>query len=309
MIEILKKLSIFWYRFKIQALDEIILPAFKGSAFRGGFGHHLRKCVCIQKQSNCLRCILNERCAYTYLFESFALREAGIFKNRDEIPRPFVIEPPSGTKTRYFPGETMEFNLILFGKAKEFFPYVVFAFFNFGRAGIGRNRGRFKIKEVRDYLNRVVFDGDRLQNYDTRIYLDFYSRFRRKISLLFFTPARIKYRGHYVNKPEFHIIIKALLRRISTILTFYHNIEPEFDYKNLNSEAKKIRIKKEDIKWVDLKRYSKRQNSEMKLGGFMGQITYEGEIKPFLPLLISGQYTHIGKNCTFGLGGYRIVKD
>jgi CRISPR/Cas system endoribonuclease Cas6 (RAMP superfamily) len=45
----------------------------------------------------------------------------------------------------------------------------------------------------------------------------------------------------------------------------------------------------------------------MNLGGFLGQIVFEGNFGEFYPLLQMGEYLHIGKACTFGLGKYEIT--
>ena len=46
----------------------------------------------------------------------------------------------------------------------------------------------------------------------------------------------------------------------------------------------------------------------MKLGGFVGEVTYVGErLEDFLPYIFIGTYTHLGKAATFGLGKYEIV--
>jgi CRISPR/Cas system endoribonuclease Cas6 (RAMP superfamily) len=45
----------------------------------------------------------------------------------------------------------------------------------------------------------------------------------------------------------------------------------------------------------------------MKMGGFTGQITFEGEIRPFIPLVKAGEVLHVGKGTSFGLGRYRIM--
>jgi len=44
----------------------------------------------------------------------------------------------------------------------------------------------------------------------------------------------------------------------------------------------------------------------MKMGGFMGEITYEGDLKEFWPYIKMGEYVHVGKGSGFGLGRYRI---
>jgi CRISPR/Cas system endoribonuclease Cas6 (RAMP superfamily) len=45
----------------------------------------------------------------------------------------------------------------------------------------------------------------------------------------------------------------------------------------------------------------------MKLGGFMGEITYESDFEQFWPYIRLGEYIYVGKWSSFGLGRYRIV--
>lgn len=44
------------------------------------------------------------------------------------------------------------------------------------------------------------------------------------------------------------------------------------------------------------------------MGGFVGEIIFEGEIEPFMPLLKAGEILHVGKGTSFGLGKYRILE-
>ncbi|MGH8590087.1 MAG: CRISPR system precrRNA processing endoribonuclease RAMP protein Cas6, partial [Gammaproteobacteria bacterium] len=41
-------------------------------------------------------------------------------------------------------------------------------------------------------------------------------------------------------------------------------------------------------------------------GGLLGQITYRGDLSPFLPWLALGEWMHIGGKTSFGLGRYTI---
>jgi CRISPR/Cas system endoribonuclease Cas6 (RAMP superfamily) len=61
------------------------------------------------------------------------------------------------------------------------------------------------------------------------------------------------------------------------------------------------------LRWIDWERYSNRQQTRMRLGGFVGQVTYRGDFTEFFPYLLLGTYTHVGKGATFGLGGYRVA--
>ena len=57
---------------------------------------------------------------------------------------------------------------------------------------------------------------------------------------------------------------------------------------------------------LDGGRYSNRQETAMKMGGFVGSIIFKGELGPFLPFLHLGEHIHIGKGTRFGLGKWRV---
>ena len=40
--------------------------------------------------------------------------------------------------------------------------------------------------------------------------------------------------------------------------------------------------------------------------GLVGEAVYEGDLAPFWPFLVFGQWAHVGKNATFGLGRYEL---
>jgi CRISPR/Cas system endoribonuclease Cas6 (RAMP superfamily) len=45
------------------------------------------------------------------------------------------------------------------------------------------------------------------------------------------------------------------------------------------------------------------------MAGFTGQVTFRGDLARFWPWLALGQWLHVGKHATFGLGQYRIEKE
>ena len=53
-------------------------------------------------------------------------------------------------------------------------------------------------------------------------------------------------------------------------------------------------------------RYSARQKSLMKLGGLRGDITFRGDLGPFIPYLSIGEMVNAGQGTSFGLGRYKI---
>ncbi len=70
----------------------------------------------------------------------------------------------------------------------------------------------------------------------------------------------------------------------------------------------KLEISPQSNKWREFRRWSNRQNDEMLLGGFVGDLKLSGNLAPYLPLLYFGEHIHLGKQTTFGLGQYEIIK-
>ena len=58
------------YRFYFSTERPIRLPGFAGSAWRGAFGHALKKTVCVVRNTPCNQCLLKNACAYSVVFET-----------------------------------------------------------------------------------------------------------------------------------------------------------------------------------------------------------------------------------------------
>ncbi|MCM8766414.1 MAG: CRISPR system precrRNA processing endoribonuclease RAMP protein Cas6 [Candidatus Omnitrophica bacterium] len=311
VMEGIDKITLTRNKFVLKACQTLKLPPYKGSCLRGGFGITFRRICCVNKVlKECHDCSLKEKCAYAYIFETSPPAHSQKLKKISEIPRPFVIEPPLDKKIVYKEGEEIEFTLILVGRASEYLPYFVFTFQELGNIGLGKGRGKFYLSEVYGSSGEKIYAAESgiLENSS---FLDIAKLFTENfpsniLKINFLTPSRIKFRGDLVTKPEFHLLIRALFHRISALAYFHCGFELKLDYNFLILQAEKIKIKKENLEWFDWERYSSRQDTRMKLGGFIGEVTYAGDFKPFLPLLVLGQFTHIGKNCTFGLGKYEI---
>jgi hypothetical protein len=139
------------YRLVIRPRESLLLPEYKGSAFRGGFGHALRHVGCPFDDGRCCRgCIQPGRCVYSYVFETPLPEEmATIFapiRGALDAPHPYVLEPPEEEKQHYSAHERLAFHLILLGRAMEYLPYFLFTFDELGRIGLGKGKGRFQLE-------------------------------------------------------------------------------------------------------------------------------------------------------------------
>ncbi len=127
-----------------------------------------------------------------------------------------------------------------------------------------------------------------------------------QLTLHFLTPTRIKFGGHLTSDFQFHHLIRALLRRLSGLMYFHCGSELQVDFRGLIQLAEKIEKVSDTLRWQEQTRYSARQKTEMQMGGFVGSVTFAGDLTPFLPLLVAGEFVHVGKGTVMGLGKYRI---
>lgn len=284
---------------QVKAQTELKLPDFKGSAFRGGFGHIFRKITCALKKLDCLDCPLKKSCIYSYVFETPSDGNSSILNMNkyERVPHPFVFEPPQSRKKFFNPEESLTLRIILIGKAIEFSPYFVYAISELGKIGIGKGRGKFSLEKT-DITETCLIN----LNSDENNYP------RTNLSIKALTPIRIKYNRDLVRNIEFHILMRSLLRRLSLI--YYFHVCPKILIENpidLIKEAERVKKVQDKTYWYDWERYSSRQDARMKLGGVVGEISYEGEISPFMPYIRAGEIIHVGKGTSFGLGKYEIV--
>ena len=526
------------YEFIIEAVDNLFLPPYKGSTFRGGFGTAFRNIACSARRTDCRDCMLRHACPYAYVFETAPPDGSEALTKFEHVPHPFVLEPPLTGKREFVPGDELTVGLVLIGRGIEFLPYFIVAFQEFGRMGIGRGRGRFRLKRVyasvgafceqgksrwderrvgpagaeqferephrgqpgesegiagvrtappvsapqsgessrsqygtadcsplsatfitpsgREGLSKgcdlagsssalspatssavpdpapapdtasnlaagpapgtrdgdscgaraLVFDGkenkvymrdavvtwaDILETADTilaplhpargqgleagcvpgpaesggpdgldpaggqslkggqpsgacgdasggfgsavpsasasaasfgSLGLSVASESRGpsvtacrsavpRVTVVFRTMTRLKFQGGLEDRPEFHVLIRSLLRRTSSLLYFHHGTRLDMDFRGFISQAETVRLAALNTRWVDWERYSSRQDTRMKLGGLVGTATYEFNdarlAEFFLPWLVLGEYVHVGKGCTFGLGCFTVA--
>ena len=298
------------YRFICRLESEAVLPFYKGSTFRGIFGHALKRAVCALRFQECPACILRETCLYFQVFENHKPEGRPEDKGAQSRPHPFVIEPPIDGERRFHPGETFDCALLLFGETNERLPYFVYAFEQMGKIGIGGrvdgDRGRFVLEEVQAG-DRVLFtEGTRRLLKATVLEILSLSLkvsdMVREVRVTIETPLRLKFENRLTADLPFHLLVRAALRRVSSLFDAFGEGEPEVDYKGLVKGAETVRVKDSALRWFDWERYSNRQNTRMLMGGMIGSITYEGDLGKYLPLLDLASRVHVGKQTTFGMG-------
>lgn len=315
-------------RFDLQLQEVLELPHYYGSMLRGGLGFHFKHLVCVQPQvKTCRDCVLLHQCAYPAVFETPLPPALPNAPHLQEVS-PYVLAPltPAG---RWNAGDSMSFHLLLFGNAINYLPYFVISYRQLGlQAGLGRNRAHFTLARVVDetpgFIPCTLYDQTSgsvnmlpqrttlhrclptLPTTIERLYLDF------------LTPTRLKAQSKITNHPDFSEIWAALMRRLSQLALVHREKEVPFSdgaaalgawaqsEQTLIARATTITTVNAKLQVEKWERFSSRQAQSIRMGGVVGELTLEGALQPFLPVLWAGQYLHIGRGTAFGNGRYQL---
>jgi hypothetical protein len=330
---------------EVRAATRIELPSYLGSTLRGAFGMALRRSACALRRQECSTCLLRSSCIYSYTFETPAVNGTEDQRRYATAPHPFVLNLETGTEGIQEPGSTFSFGMTLVGRAADFLPYFVYAFQRMGELGIGKGRGTFELQRVYNIgLCEIPFippspkggrgdftlrgnpaghDGSQAHRLET-IYEDGVLRMPHEflglreaqsistslapqaVRLQFLTPLRLVFDGELCCDPQFHILARNLLRRLNNLVCLHCGQEADHPLGTLIDKAETVRLVDHRTRWYDWERYSKRQDKRMKLGGLLGEVSYEGDLQEFLPLLVLGSWVNMGKGTSFGLGRYGL---
>jgi len=317
-------LKISKFRFKLKVIDQLNVPEYKGSMIRGAFGATFRSVSCAINEKTCDNCILKSQCIYFKIFETeLPNLNYQYLKGVKKVPHPFVLHPPLNDSKTYKVGEFFEIGLTLFGNTAIFFPYFIYTIKKMGENGIGKGRGHFEISEISSvtFLNEETAiplnKPDDLNNYlvpfNSGKLLDSVNTSANSITLSFLTPFRFQIDGDVIkskNKLDLTKFMMTIVRRYFSLLAILENIQLPDDlyvdiYNNVSSGS--VKITRNNLWFYDWERYSSRQDKRFSLGGFLGNITLEGDLSQMLPFLLLGSLINIGKNSVFGLGQYNYL--
>jgi hypothetical protein len=310
----LKSFRVARFELALRALDPLKLPPHAGSTLRGGFGRAFRRIGCAASALGADQCSLGDRCPYHYIFETPVPAGSPILAKVGTAPRPFVIEPPLDTRSVYEPGASIPVGLVLIGRAIDYLPYFIYAFEQLGTAGLGAGRGRFRVDTVTSAPLRgpatAIYDGSRrlLATDDASFGVDAMSLApsgdSTSIMLRFLTPTRLVHSARNGTPAEFHVLFRNVLRRVNLLNHFHCGGELRADARDLVVAAQAVHTADSSLQWREWDRYSARQDQRVPMGGFVGEVTYSGDLPRIWPWLALGQWVHVGKGATFGLGQY-----
>ena len=317
-----REFSALSYDFSYEVLSPVVLNEHKGSALRGALFHSLRKVGCRRQDlQECRGCPILTTCPVTSLL---ATVDEGSERGLD-VPRPFVVAAPLDGQNIYHPGDCLRFSLTLFAQSNDLLPYLLAAAEGLEREGLGAKseiapgrwgRGRLKLLGV-DARNPLSGQKEEVFRRGG-FYQDFsdisltHSEVRKlgetneimQLAFNFLTPTRLVDGGEVLTRPNFVSLIRRLVERYQSLATRYSSPYLDNNRDELLEEARQVMMLEDRTYWEQVRGYSHRQQKDLSLGGFMGEISFLGRVDRLLPLLLWGQVIHVGKNATKGGGRY-----
>jgi len=324
-----RSLTVYHLSFTTETVTPLETDEHCGAALRGNVYESVWRRFCTNKASpSCAACELHTACPVSALVAP--LREENTW-GRD-VPRPYLMMPPLEGARRYETGERFRFGMTLFGSIIRLLPYIMIAVPGIEAAGVGKRiqelegrRGRFEVCTVESHH---LFTGERQLLYERGTVVavqpalaitaeDVRARAEQfhpeRLTVHFLTPTRIVDKEHLVRRPTFRPLVQRLLERLIALEEAYgEGVESSYarmsseERRRLLARAEEVICCEDATYWDDLKSYSRRLGRKTPLGGFVGRVTFTGELTPFRELLAWGELIHVGKSCVKGNGWYQI---
>jgi hypothetical protein len=300
----LDRLSIHRCRLDLTARERIAVPPTRlPNVLRGAFDVSFRL--------DCRVCPVFGECPYPPLFRPSPPPDTDRLSRAQDIPRPFLFEPPVDGPEEIAAGSTMSVGLTVVGAAQRFFPYLVVAVRAVADRGLGPTRGRLRLDRVTALTaagEETVFvdgaptiaaavDGTRLPDL-----LRPGDAAARRVRVSFLTPTTLKRNGQLVRDPSFADLACRLRDRVSSLAAFFGDGPVEMDFAGVAGAAAGVRTVSCTTAWDRRSRRSSRTGQVHETSGFVGEAVYEGDVGGWMPLLRLGEVVHVGKYAVWGNG-------
>lgn len=307
--------SLYAFRFQFRARDPLFFPAGKaGNIVRGAFGAIFRKLACVPECTDARTCPVRAVCPYARMFEPYAAGEGP--SGLADRPRPFVFRAAHLDGRRVAPGELFHFDVHIFDLRDPALAYFVLAFAQLAREGLGPGRGRAELLRVEqlgaDRQPRcAVFESAGFAARELLspivLRLDPAPRPVRRVLVRFLTPTELKAAGELALRPEFGILFARIRDRLSALRTLYGEGPLDLDFRGMGERAAHVSLTRSALRWTETIRRSSRTGQEHPLGGFLGEVEYEGQLEEFLPFLEAAQWTGVGRQTVWGKGEIAVA--
>lgn len=212
-----------------------------------------------------------------------------------DAPPPFVLRSSHLDQQSFAPNSEFHFHLHLFETRDESLALIQAAFSRLYQEGLGPGRARVELLSIANTtpieISLAPPPGPIPQ-----------------LTVHFQTPTELKSRAAIAQRPDFPILAARLRDRIATLSDLYGTASLDLDFRAFATRAAGIRMTHCDIHHESAHRRSTRTGQTHPLGGFVGQASYEGDLREFLPWLEAAHWTGVGRQTAWGKGQLRTQR-
>jgi hypothetical protein len=282
------------FRFHFRALDRVNFPPGKSSnVVRGAFGTLLRQSA--------------SPADYARLFEpgtALGKSPSGLA----DWPRPLVFRASHLDGLNLPPDAAFVLDVHVFDLSIPVLSLLRAAFSELAICGLGPGRGRAVLERVEQLdLEDNGREVDETPGAPASLNLSADPEPRSHVRLRFVTPTELKAAGESVDKPQFSVLFARLRDRVSTLRALYGPGPLDIDFRALGERSAAVRLVRADLRWERVIRRSGRTGQVHPLGGFMGEVEYQGDLAEFAAWLRAGRWVGVGRHTVWGKGDFRLL--
>jgi hypothetical protein len=310
------RLSIHRHRVTLRAEGRTIVPPARlPNMLRGTFEMAFRRLVCHDLTLDCRACPLVGCCPYPAVFRPAPPPGSDRLSRAQDLPRPFLFEPPPDRQDTLAPGDELAVGLTLIGRAATLLPYFVVALRALADRGLGPTRGRLTLAcvtaETPAGPHLVFSEGAPVVSASAGgLRLPHLARAgddaATRIRVRFLTPTTLRRDGRLVERPTFADLACRLRDRVSALAAFFGDGPVDMDFAGVAAAAAEVRTVACRTAWERRTRRSARTGDVHETSGFVGEAVYEGELGRWMPLLRLGEVVHVGKYAVWGNGWMEV---
>jgi len=281
-----------------------------GNAIRSALGSSLRQAGCVPDCDDSGACRHGNDCPYLYLFQPNVESGPSGLRHR---PRPFVIRARQLEHCSIARGDKFEFQINVFELRRPVIDWVVRAFCRWEEheQGPARSTVHLDAVELQPCFGppQLLFaDGVLLRPTPEPVSLSLERESpqdAKRLHVEFLSPTELKENGIVVEVPRFATLMRRIWERINTLSSVYGDGVLPINWSSLIERAASVRNVSSRGVHVPVKRTS-RKVGRHPLGGFVGELVYEGEVSQFVPWLRIAEITGVGRQTVWGKGEIRV---
>ena len=302
-------------RFCFEARGSVYFPPGKAAnLLRGAFGDIFRRIACVPHCPGARGCEIRADCPYARMFEPSAAGTGP--SGLADWPRPFVFRATHLDGCTVPAGSPFYFDLNLFDMRSPAIAYLVLAFSQLAREGLGPGRGRADLTGV-SMLGESgepvarVYDGATFLLHQSAapltLPLNGQTEPVRRLRVRFVTPTELKSGQQIAARPAFSVLAGRIRDRLSTLRERYDDGPLDLDFRGFGERAERVQLTHCAVQQVDVLRRSSRTGQIHPIGGFIGDAEYEGDLTEFVPYLRAARWTGVGRQTVWGKGEIEVT--